>query len=109
MKKVFKPGAGRMLVQRRAVEKTIAVGAASIIKPDEVIEREQKMAEWATVVRVGDPEVTDFGTTVTCPWIVGQEVYIGRQYGKDFEIEPGVTMTLLRFGDVMGGFFEEEG
>ena len=108
MTKVFKPGPGRILVQRRAVAKTIAVGTTSIIKPDDVVAREQSVAEWATVVRVGDPEVTDYGTTVTCPWIVGQEVYVGRQYGKDFELEPGVTMTLLRFGDVMGGFFEEE-
>lgn len=109
MKRVFKPGAGRVLVSRRVAEKTIKVGGATpeLYKAEETIDRETKTAEWATVVRVGDDEVTDYGTTVRCPWSVGQEVYIGRQYGRDFDLD-GTTMTLLRFNDVMGGWFEEE-
>lgn len=84
MKQMLTPQPGRIAVIRDEAEE-FWNKELGWVKIDDTKDFERKINPWALVVGVGDPRVTDYGTTVTTDVKAGERVLIG---------EVGRTVTL---------------
>lgn len=116
IKQAFKPAPGRIAVVREAVDVALArvkrddgteveiVGADGALYATDV-EYRRAINPWALVVGVGDPRLTDYGTTITTDVKPGDKVLIA-EIGKNVRLSAADGQEdyiyVLPFEGVMG-------
>ena len=99
----FEVPAGYVLVARDKVAETWDKGGLIAATGDRV-QMLQQFEPWATVLLVGPPRVTDYGTTIHPPNVkAGQRVLIHATAAENVELEAGgvtMTVTLVSFSAI---------
>lgn len=105
LKQKFTPNPGRIAVVREAMSVDVArAERAGLAVADETRDYAKRANPFALVVGVGEPEVTQYGTTIYTDILPGDMVAVA-EVGKYLTLddgEGGDTIYVMPFGGVLG-------
>lgn len=108
----YKPTPGHLVVVRDRIEEqdghlvvsrvtTFGGKSAAILGTQDETKRKQAFEPWATVLMIGAPRMTDYGTTIQPPEVKeGQRILVSPTGGRDVVVGGGgtsMTITVIAF------------